>query len=138
MQTIKLSSEVQYLKGVGPKRATALAGINIHTVYDLLHFLPRRYLDRTMITPIGSLKANIEATIIGRILGKGILKGRTQRLEVVIGDESGYVALIWFAGYRYLEKMFNKGDIYAVTGPVTYFQQLQISQERTYTAYPFQ
>ncbi len=122
---------MQYLKGVGPKRATALAGINIHTVYDLLHFLPRRYLDRTMITPIGSLKANIEATIIGRILGKGILKGRTQRLEVVIGDESGYVALIWFAGYRYLEKMFNKGDIYAVTGPVTYFQQLQMVHPET-------
>jgi len=126
VQKIKLSSEVQYLKGVGPRRAAALAGINIHTVYDLLHFLPRRYLDRTMITPIGSLKANMEATIIGRVLGKGLLKGRRQRLEVVIGDESGYVAMIWFAGYRYLEKMFRKGDIYAATGPVTFFQQLQM------------
>ncbi|MCP4704540.1 MAG: ATP-dependent DNA helicase RecG [candidate division Zixibacteria bacterium] len=126
MQTIKLNSEVQYLKGVGPRRAAALDGINIHTVYELLHFLPRRYLDRTMITPIGTLKANMNATIIGKILGKGVLMGRTRRLEVVIGDESGYVALIWFAGYRYLEKMFNKGDIYAATGPVTYFQQQQM------------
>ncbi len=127
MQTIKLNSEVQYLKGVGPRRASALAGIYIHTVYDLLHFLPRRYLDRTMITPIGSLKANMDATIIGRVLGKGILYGRAKRLEVIIGDESGYVALIWFAGYKYLEKIFNKGDIYAATGPVTYFQQLQMA-----------
>lgn len=126
MQIIKLNSEVQYIKGVGPRRAAALSGIDIHTVYDLLHYLPRRYLDRTMITPIGSLKANMKATIIGKILGKGVLMGRTRRLEVVLGDESGYIALIWFAGYRYLEKMFNKGDIYAATGPVTYFQQLQM------------
>jgi ATP-dependent DNA helicase RecG len=79
-----------------------------------------------MITKIGHLKANMTATIIGRVLGKGILKGRRSRLEVMIGDDTGYIALIWFEGYKYLEKQFNKGDLYAVTGPITYFQQLQI------------
>jgi ATP-dependent DNA helicase RecG len=126
MAEMKLDSEVQYLKGVGPRRAAALAGVGIVTIHDLLNYLPRRYLDRTMVTPIGSLKANMDATIIGEVLGKGILKGKRSRLEVMIGDSTGYVALIWFAGYRYLEKAFNKGDILAVTGPVTYFQQLQI------------
>jgi ATP-dependent DNA helicase RecG len=126
MAEMRLNSEVQYLKGVGPRRAAALAGIGIVTVHDLLNYLPRRYLDRTMVTPIGSLKANMDATIIGRVLGKGILKGKRSRLEVVIGDDSGYVALIWFSGYRFLEKAFNKGDFLAVTGPVTYFQQLQL------------
>ncbi len=126
MAEMRFNSEIQYLKGVGPRRAAALARIGIATLGDLLHFLPRRYIDRTMITPIGSLKANVTATIIGRILGKGILKGKRQRLEVVIGDDTGYVALIWFAGLRYLEKTFTKGEIYAITGPVTYFQQLQM------------
>jgi len=126
MPELKLDSQIQYLKGVGPRRAAALAGVGINTVYDLLHYLPRRYLDRSMIMPIGSLQANMEVTIIGRVLGKGILKGRRSRLEVVLGDDTGMIALIWFAGYRYLEKMFNKGDIYAATGSVTYYQQRQI------------
>ena len=60
---MKLDSNVQYLKGVGPRRATALESVGIRSVYDLLNYLPRRYLDRSMIVPIGSLKANMEATI---------------------------------------------------------------------------
>jgi len=79
-----------------------------------------------MIVPIGSLKANMTATVIGKVMGSGILMGRRKRLEVVLGDDSGYISLIWFAGYKYLEKMFKKGDILSVTGQVTYFQQRQI------------
>ncbi len=126
MPTIKLESNVQYLKGVGPRRAAALEIVGIKAVFDLLHYIPRRYLDRSMIVPIGSLKANMEVTIIGKVLGKGILKGRRQRLEVILGDDSGHIALIWFSGLRYLEKMFNKGDIFSATGSVTYFMQRQI------------
>jgi len=126
MPELRLDSDIQYLKGVGPRRAVILGGIGIRTVSDLLYYLPRRYLDRSMIVPISQLKANMEATVIGRILGKGILKGRRQRLEVIIGDDTDYVALIWFAGYKYLEKMFKKGDIFCVTGPVTFFQQRQM------------
>ncbi|MCX6828858.1 MAG: ATP-dependent DNA helicase RecG [candidate division Zixibacteria bacterium] len=125
MAEMRLDSDIQYLKGVGPRRAAALSRVGIISLRDLLHFLPRRYIDRTTITSVGALKANMNATIVGKILGKGILKGKRSRLEVVIGDETGYVAMIWFAGYHYLEKAFNKGEIYAVTGPVTYFQQLQ-------------
>jgi ATP-dependent DNA helicase RecG len=123
---LKLDSPVQYLKGVGPRRASALAGIGIDIVDDLLHYLPRRYIDRSMITPINAIKADSNVTVIGRVLGKGILKGRKQRYEVILGDSTGYVALLWFRGYRYLDKLFKKGDIYAVTGPVTYFQQNQM------------
>jgi len=123
---MNLNSEVQYLKGVGPRRAMILAGVGIRTIGDLLYYLPRRYIDRSMIVPIGSLKANMSATIIGKVMGKGILMGRRKRLEVVLGDDSGYISLIWFAGYKFLEKMFNKGDMLSVTGPVTYFQQRQI------------
>jgi ATP-dependent DNA helicase RecG len=126
MPELKLDSNVQYLKGVGPRRASALASVGIETVGDLLGFLPRRYLDRSVIVPIGSLKANMNATIIGKVLGKGILKGRRPRLEVILGDDTGYISLIWFSGFKFLEKMFNKGDIFSVTGEVTYFQQRQI------------
>lgn len=123
---MNLNSEVQYLKGVGPRRAAILAGVGIKCLRDLLYYLPRRYIDRSMIVPIGSLKANMTATVIGKVMGSGILMGRRKRLEVVLGDDTGYISLIWFAGYKYLEKMFKKGDILSVTGQVTYFQQRQI------------
>ncbi|MEW5924449.1 MAG: ATP-dependent DNA helicase RecG [Candidatus Zixiibacteriota bacterium] len=123
---MNLNSEVQYLKGVGPRRAAILAGVGIKCLRDLLYYLPRRYIDRSMIVPIGSLKANMTATVIGKVMGSGMLMGRRKRLEVVVGDDSGYISLIWFAGYKYLEKMFKKGDILSVTGQVTFFQQRQI------------
>ena len=126
MAEINLNSEVQFLKGVGPRRAMILSGVGVNTVRDLLYYLPRRYIDRSMIVPIGSLKANMTATVIGKVMGSGILMGRRKRLEVVLGDDSGYISLIWFAGYKYLEKMFKKGDVLSVTGQVTYFQQRQI------------
>ncbi len=126
MPELELHSDVQYMKGVGPRRAAVLSKVGIDTVGDLLGYLPRRYIDRSMIVPIGTLKANMDVTVIGRVLGKGILMGRRKRLEIILGDDTGHIALIWFAGYRYLEKMFTKGDVYAVTGQVTYFQQHQI------------
>ncbi|MFH2036426.1 MAG: ATP-dependent DNA helicase RecG [Candidatus Zixiibacteriota bacterium] len=126
MAGLNPESSIQFLKGVGPRRAEILGKIGIITVSDLLHFLPRRYIDRSMIVPIGTLRLDMNVTIIGRVLGKGILMGRKKRLEVVLGDETGHISLIWFSGYQYLEKMFNKGDIYSVTGVVTYFLQNQM------------
>jgi ATP-dependent DNA helicase RecG len=126
MVELLMDSRIQYIKGVGPQRAKALSTVGIETVYDLLNYLPRKYIDRSMIVPIGSLKANMRVTVIGKVMGKGILKGRRSRLEVVIGDETGHIALIWFAGHRYLERLFNKGDIYSATGEVTYYQQRQM------------
>lgn len=126
MAELRLDSSIQYLKGVGPRRAFVLEKVGIMTVQDLLLYLPRKYIDRSMIVPIGMAKPNMEVTIIGRVLGKGILYGRRKRLEVILGDDTGYIALIWFAGYSYYEKIFKKGDLYSVTGPVTYFAQNQI------------
>jgi len=119
------------MKGVGPKRAIGLEKAGIYTVRDLLYYLPRKYLDRTMITPIGKVKADTTVTVVGKILGKGILKGRKQRLEVVIGDDTGYLSLIWFNRPYFFEKLFKKGDIYAVIGEVTYFQGFQIVHPET-------
>jgi len=110
MAGLNPESSIQYLKGVGPRRAEILAKVDIVTVADLLHYLPRRYIDRSTIVPIGSLGANMNVTIIGKVMGKGMLMGRKKRFEVVLGDETGNISLIWFSGYKYLEKMFNKGN----------------------------
>ena len=51
-----LQTPVQYLKGVGPRRAAELAGAGVQTVEDLLLTLPYRYEDRARLTPIRDLR----------------------------------------------------------------------------------
>jgi len=123
---IDFSTDIQFLKGVGPRRGDVLKAHGIDTVGRLLYYFPRKYIDRSSIATIASLRENDYKTIVGKVLGKGVLYGGRRRLEVVIGDETGHISLLWFAGYKYLEKQFKKGDILAVTGTVSYFQGYQI------------
>jgi len=51
-----LTSPVQYLKGIGPKRASSLAKLGIVTIEDIFYCFPRRYEDRTNFISIGQLK----------------------------------------------------------------------------------
>lgn len=62
-----LNTAIQYIKGIGPKRADALATAGILTVNDILHYYPRRYLDRTTVKSIRDIKKDDEATIVGTI-----------------------------------------------------------------------
>ncbi|MEJ2628934.1 MAG: hypothetical protein P8078_10300 [bacterium] len=48
---LKLDTSVQYVKGIGPKRAELLTEVNIDTVEDLITYYPRKYLDRSNLVP---------------------------------------------------------------------------------------
>ncbi|GAB1372049.1 hypothetical protein MASR1M45_21110 [Candidatus Kapaibacterium sp.] len=82
-----LLDKLQYIKGVGPKRAEAFINEGIRNTFDLLTYFPRAYIDRTGASSIRhallTLKKleNIESensiadfvltpevTIIGRII----------------------------------------------------------------------
>jgi len=117
---------VQYLKGVGPKKAAVLAQAGVHTVLDLLYRLPRRYLDRSHIAPINQLTPDMPATVVGRIISSGILKGRKNRFEAVLSDGTGYLSLLWFSGIKWVRKNLYKGVTVSASGRVTYFHNLQI------------
>lgn len=126
MAKLEFTTDIQFLKGVGPKRGEVLAAHGIDTVGKLLYYFPRKYIDRSEVDSISSLRENDYKTIVGKVLGKGLLRGGKTRLEVIIGDGTGHLSLMWFAGYRFLEKQFKKGDELAVTGRVTYFQGYQM------------
>ena len=62
---MKWQDDIQYLKGVGPKKADLLAKLGIRTLFDLLTWYPRGYEDQSALTPIASLHAGETATVSG-------------------------------------------------------------------------
>jgi ATP-dependent DNA helicase RecG len=111
-----LETEVQYLKGVGPRNAVALNKAGLRTVGDMLYHMPRRYEDRRHLPPIGQLRPGQWATVQGRLVN--VETRQTARgmviLKAVIRDGSGQISLTWFNQpwiRRVLEK--HEGDVLA-------------------------
>ena len=105
-----LQTPVQYLKGVGPRRAADLASVGVQTVEDLLLTLPRRYEDRAILQSIRDLRPGEATTISGTVLSCGL---RTTRrpgfriFEMLVQDASGRVRV------AFLNQAFLK-DVFAV------------------------
>lgn len=94
-----LASPVQFLKGVGPRRAEILARQNLHTLEDLLYHLPFRYEDRRSLARIADLRAGEEGTCVAEIaaIGEARIGLRRRRiLEAKASDGSGVLTLTWF------------------------------------------
>lgn len=118
MDNSNLSLNVQYIKGVGPKRAYRLRRLNINTVKDLITFYPRSYEDRSnfklLKDGINGEKISLEV----EITGPGIVtrpRHGLSILKVPIKDSSGMGSLVWF-NQDYLMNSFKIGGKYIVNG----------------------
>ena len=129
--TLQLRTSVKYLKGVGPKRAEALARLGIRSVGDLLYHAPHRYLDATTVTPMAKVQVGQEATCVGRVVSTGVLPTRKglRVFRAVLHDESGGgggpLECAW-PGQPFLERQIKKGQLLLVTGPVRYYHGRQL------------
>src|SRR6267378_5891643 len=127
--TLRLNTSVKYLKGVGPKRAEALARLGIRSVGDLLYHAPHRYLDATTVTPMAKVQVGQEVTCVGRVVSTGVLPTRKglRVFRAVLRDESGGGPLecAW-PGQPFLERQIKKGQLLLVTGPVRYYHGRQL------------
>ncbi len=119
-----LQSEIQFVPGVGPKRAAILnKEIEIFTVGDLLRWYPYRYIDRTRIYYIHEID-NILAYIQlkGKITAfETFGEGRKRRLVAHFTDGTGFVDLIWFQGIRFIEGKYKLNQEYIVFGKPNLF-----------------
>jgi ATP-dependent DNA helicase RecG len=94
-----LQGSLQYLKGVGPKRASDLKHAGLTTVEDLLYRFPIRYEDRSHFQTIASLKPNVAAAVSGEVISSGIRPTRRPRFrifEMLLRDHTGSMRAIWF------------------------------------------
>ncbi len=136
---------LQYLKGVGPKRAAALASEGIRTPADVLALVPRGYIDRTAVGSLAQLQQRIRShnvllqgnaeeladvtqevsvvVTISAIEEKRI--GRNRRMLVArITDRSGATArLIFWNAIGYFSSVLAVGASYMVSGTPEYDQR---------------
>jgi ATP-dependent DNA helicase RecG len=89
-------SPVTELKNVGAKMAEKLAKLGIYYIQDLLFHLPLRYLDRTRISPIGSLQPNFHVVIEGEVVVSDITFGKRRSLAVRVTDGTGTLTLRFY------------------------------------------
>ena len=123
---LRLDTSVQYVKGIGPKRAELLRRVNVETIEDLLTYFPRRYLDRSRIAKIRSLRIGEEVTVVGKIFSCEARKGRVNRFIVLVGDGTGFLHCVWFQGISYISRVFRVGETVAFSGKATAYRGLQL------------
>ena len=114
----ELDTNIQYLGGVGPKRAELLRReLGIETLSDLIHLYPFRYVDRSGITPIAEARPDlaslqIRARVVNRTLygpSGSIVSQDTnpihfnacKRMSVMVEDGSGTMEIVFFKGIRW-------------------------------------
>ena len=93
-----LSTPLQFLKGVGPRKAADLTRAGLITVEDLLYRLPFRYEDRSRMQPIASLRAGHKAAVLGEIKSAHLAVTRRRGFKIfhaVVGDQSGAIRCTW-------------------------------------------
>ena len=122
-----LDRPIQFLKGVGPKRADAFARLGVTTARDLLYHAPRRYDDASSVESIGSLEVGMDATAIGRIRSKGVIPTRRglRIFQAVLEDDSGMITVAW-PGQPWLDRKLREGDTLLVSGRVKFFHGRQL------------
>ncbi len=128
-----LQAPIQFLKGVGPRRAERFAQLGVRTGRDLLFHLPYRYEDATTVNAIADIAVGSDVTVIGRVMAKGVLPVRSglRVFRAVIRDETGRIECAWF-GRPWLDRSIHSGDLLLVNGTVSFFHGLQL-RPREYT-----
>ncbi len=93
-----LQLPLQFLKGVGPRKAADLKKAGLNTVEDLLFRFPRRYEDRSRLQTIISLRPGMTAAISGEVLNAGLAHTRRpgfRLFQALVQDASGQIQVVW-------------------------------------------
>ncbi len=124
-QANSLKTDIEYLKGVGPKKGEHLRKeLDIHAFRDLLLYFPFRYVDRSKVHPIQAVFSNDSYIQIAGTL-KNVREAGSKykkRLTALLSDETGKVELIWFKGANWVQKYLQEGQQYIVFGKPNFFK----------------
>ncbi len=117
------------VKSLGPRKVAALQKAGLASVADLLHHVPRTYLDRTDKPPLSGVPLGTEVTIIAEVKRIATRRPRPKftMTEALISDETASLRVVWF-NQNYREKQLPPGTEAAFSGTVESFRgNLQMS-----------
>lgn len=124
-------NELQYIPGVGPKRAELLESeCNVHSLEELLSYFPYRYVDKSKVYRICDIPAMDPSPGSGQTLPFILLKGHftlfteegkdfkgpQHHLKAIFTDGTGSIECIWFNGIRWVQEGVQKGREYLLFG----------------------
>ena len=126
-------SDIQYLKGVGPKRALLLGSeLGVKSVSDLIRIYPFRYVDRSSVIPIAAVRSTAAMVQIRAVVVSATLLDRAgsvlepadgqirfnavHRFSVMVADESGMMEMVFFKGIKYLWTKLQPGKVFIFFG----------------------
>ena len=132
--------EVQFLPGVGPKRAELLRKeLAVHTVGDLIRLYPFRYIDRSSLVRIcdarpdmASIQIRAKVTRVELYGAKGSAEPQPQkeeplkfntirRMSVWVGDGTGEMEMVFFKGIKWMYGKLIPGAEFIFFGKPTAF-----------------
>lgn len=120
-----LSTDIQFLPGVGPGRKKILsAEAGISTFGDLLMTFPYKYVDRSRLYTVRELTGDMPfVQVCGQILSFDTFEmgPRKQRVVAHFSDGTGVMDLTWFNGGQYAKKTYSIGTRYVVFGKPTVY-----------------
>jgi ATP-dependent DNA helicase RecG len=113
---------LRFIKGIGPRRAEALAAAGIERARDLVEVLPFRWEDRRAFARVADLRASgPEATLDLRVVSSRLIRTRRRGLTIftaLLSDASGSIKGVWY-NQPYLERVLVKDARVVVFGRAT-------------------
>ena len=135
---MNLDTAIQYLPGVGPKRAELFqAELEISTVGDLIRLYPFRYMDRSTIVPIAEVHPDLALVQVRAMVRKVRLFAKNgaelpadklkynqvHRLQAIVADESGEMEVVFFKGLKWMHSRLVPGSTFIFFGKPTVFNR---------------
>ena len=117
-------TDIQYLHGVGPKRAELLRKeLHIATYHDLLYYFPFRYVDRSIVNHANEIDPDMPAVQLrGRFITFTTAgEGRKRRLQALFSDGTGTVEVVWFNRVASIQRTYNTRTEYILYGKPSLF-----------------
>lgn len=114
----KLDMEIQYVKGVGPKRAKLLKKLGIYTLEDLFYYMPKSYDDRSIFKNFTSCEIGERASFKLRVIGPSMISRPRKSMSILkIPVTDGEVnAYLIFFNQEYIKFQFQSDRLYLVNG----------------------
>ena len=127
-ETKILDQPLQFLKGVGPKRAAVLKKCGLETIWDAINYFPFRQEDRRKIKHIRDVKDEEFVTVYGFVESIAVKKTKNNKkiVQVAIRDASGSIYGVWF-NQPWMKDKFSEGQKILFSGKASFFKFISIS-----------